>query len=137
MRRTQSTLYTGLERLLLSMTGVIMSLPRLSINVIVSFFAAFFISRDKREISDFLANLAPARWRERAKKAKAGLISAILRFIRAYLILISVTVIVSIIGFQWRNQVCLALQIIAGIHDLIPLVGPGLLYVPLIIFILR
>lgn len=135
VRRTQSTLYTGLERLLLSMTGVIMSLPRLSINVIVSFFAAFFISRDKREISDFLANLAPARWRERAKKAKAGLISAILRFIRAYLILISVTVIVSIIGFTVAQvRYAWLFGIIAGILDLIPLVGPGLLYVPLIIF---
>ncbi len=135
VKRTKSTLYAGLERLILGVTGVIMSLPRLSINVIVSFFAAFFISRDKREISEFLTNLAPVKWRERAKKAKAGLVSAALRFIRAYLILISVTVIVSIIGFTVAKvRYAWIFGIIAGILDLIPLVGPGLLYVPLIIF---
>jgi len=135
VRRAQSRLYAGLEGLLLGVTGVIMGLPRLSINVIVSFFAAFFISRDKRELSLYVANLAPEKWRERATKARAGLISASLGFIRAYLILISVTIIVSIIGFTVANiRYAWILGIIAGILDLIPLVGPGLLYVPLIIF---
>ena len=99
VRRVQSTLYTGLERLLLGMTGFIGSLPRLSINIIVSFFAAFFISRDKRQISEFLVSLTPLKWRKKAKMARAGVVSATLGFIRAYLILISVTIIVSIIGF--------------------------------------
>lgn len=135
VRRTQSRLYTGIAGLLLGLTDVIMSLPRLSINIIISFFAAFFISRDKREISAFLANLAPSKWRDRAKKAKEGLISAVLGFIRAYLILISVTVIVSIIGFTVAQvKYAWLLGIIAGFLDFIPLVGPGLLYVPLIIY---
>lgn len=135
VRRAQSRLYVGLETLLLGATGIIMSLPRLSINVIVSFFAAFFISRDKKGISDFLITLAPVKWRERAKKARAGLISAALGFIRAYLILISVTVIVSIIGFTVAQvRYAWLFGVIAGILDLIPLVGPGLLYVPLIAF---
>lgn len=135
VRRTQSRLYAGLEGFLLGVTGVVMSFPRYSINVIVSFFAAFFISRDKKEISEFLANLAPAKWRGRAERAKAGLISACLGFIRAYLILISVTVAVSIVGFTVAKiRYAWILGIIAGILDLIPLVGPGLLYVPMIIF---
>mgnify|MGYP000872855840 CR=1 FL=1 len=135
VRRTQSRLYAGIEGLLLGVTGIIMSLPRISINVIISFFAAFFISRDKRELSQHVANLAPMKWRERATKAKAGLISASLGFIRAYLILISVTIIVSIVGFTVAKvRYAWILGIIAGILDLIPLVGPGLLYVPLIIF---
>ncbi|HHX26271.1 MAG TPA: sporulation integral membrane protein YtvI [Firmicutes bacterium] len=137
VRRMQSRLYAGVEGLLLGVTGVIMSLPRLSINVIISFFAAFFISRDKKELSGYVANLAPVKWRERATKARAGLISALLGFIRAYLILISITIIVSIVGFTVANiRYAWILGIIAGILDLIPLVGPGLLYVPLIIFYL-
>ena len=137
VRRAQSRLYAGLEGLLLGVTGVIMSLPRVSINVIVSFFAAFFISRDKTELSQYMANLAPMKWRERATQARAGLISALLGFIRAYLILITVTTVVSIVGFTIAKiRYAWILGIIAGILDLIPLVGPGLLYVPLIIFYL-
>jgi sporulation integral membrane protein YtvI len=135
MRRAQSTLYTGLERLLVGMTGVIGSLPRFSINVIVSFFAAFFISRDKRQISEFIVNVTPLKWRDKAKLARVGVVSATLGFIRAYLILVSVTIIVSILGFTIAQvRYAWLFGIIAGILDLIPLVGPGLLYVPLIIF---
>ena len=135
MRRAQSTLYTGLERLLVGMTGVIGSLPRFSINIIVSFFAAFFISRDKRQISEFIVNVTPLKWRDKAKLARVGVVSATLGFIRAYLILVSVTIIVSILGFTIAQvRYAWLFGIIAGILDLIPLVGPGLLYVPLIIF---
>ena len=137
VRRIQSRLYASAEGVLLSVTSVVMGLPRLSINVIVSFFAAFFISRDKKELSEHMASLAPLRWRERAEEARAGMISALLGFIRAYLILISITVVVSIIGFRIAGiKYAWILGIIAGILDLIPLIGPGFLYVPMILFYL-
>ncbi|NLS44417.1 MAG: sporulation integral membrane protein YtvI [Firmicutes bacterium] len=134
IKSVQSRLYWGLEKIILNLTGVIMSLPRLSINIIVSFFAAFFISRDKEEISEFFANLAPIKWRDKASKAKSELVSVILGFIRAYLILISVTIAVSVVGFTVAGvKYAWILGIIAGVLDLIPLVGPGLLYISLII----
>jgi len=137
IRNNQYRLYLAIEAILARVTGIVTALPNIGVVLVVSFFAAFFMSRDKKEISDFLVSLTPVRWREKAKAMRAEVMTAALGFIRAQLILIMITTVVSIVGFSIAGTgYAWLLGIICGILDLIPVVGPGTLYVPMIAYYL-
>ncbi|MCR4401866.1 MAG: sporulation integral membrane protein YtvI [Firmicutes bacterium] len=135
IRNNQYRLYLAIESILAKVTGMVTALPGVGLVLFISFFAAFFMSRDKKEISEFVVTLAPPKWRERAKAMRAEMVSAVLGFIRAQLILILITTVVSVIGFAVAGVgYAWVLGIVCGILDLIPVVGPGTLYVPMIVY---
>ncbi|MBC7083107.1 MAG: sporulation integral membrane protein YtvI [Firmicutes bacterium] len=135
IRNNQYRLYLAVESVLARVTGMVTALPNIAFILVISFFAAFFMSRDKREISEFLVSLTPSRWREKARAMRAEVVSAALGFIRAQFILIMITTVVSIVGFSIAGTgYAWLLGIVCGILDLIPVVGPGTLYVPMIVY---
>jgi Predicted permease len=135
IRNNQYRLYLAVESVLARVTGMVTALPNIGFILVISFFAAFFMSRDKREISEFLVSLTPSRWREKARAMRAEVVSAALGFIRAQFILIMITTVVSIVGFSIAGTgYAWLLGIVCGILDLIPVVGPGTLYVPMIVY---
>ncbi len=135
IRNNQYKLYLAVESVLARITGMVTALPNIGFILIVSFFAAFFMSRDKRQISEFLMSLTPSRWREKGRAMRAEVVSATLGFIRAQFILIMITTVVSIIGFTVAGTgYAWLLGILCGVLDLIPVVGPGTLYVPMIVY---
>lgn len=135
IRNNQYRLYLALESVLATVTGMVTALPSIGIIIIISFFAAFFMSRDKKLISEFLFSLMPSVWRDKARTMRSEIVSATLGFIRAQFILIMITTLVSIVGFTIAGTgYAWLLGIICGILDLIPVVGPGTLYVPMIAY---
>ncbi|MGE5573734.1 MAG: sporulation integral membrane protein YtvI [Bacillota bacterium] len=135
IRNNQYRLYVAIEGILARVTGMVTALPNIGFILIISFFAAFFMSRDKRQISEFLVSLTPSRWREKARAMRSEVVSATLGFIRAQFILIMITTVVSIVGFSIAGTgYAWILGIVCGILDLIPVVGPGTLYVPMVVY---
>ncbi len=135
IRNNQYRLYLALERVLSTVTGMVTALPNIVVIIVVSFFAAFFMSRDKRVIADFLLSLAPAGWRDKARAMRTEVTAATLGFIRAESLLVTLTTLVSIIGFGFAGTgYAWLLGVACGLLDLIPVVGPGALYAPMIVY---
>ncbi len=110
-------------------------LPLILTILFLSFIATFFISRDKKLINNFIISLFPPEMKEKICKIRNELFTSAVGFIRAEIILISISGIIAGIGLAIiGNQYALIVGIGAAILDLIPIIGPGLIFVPSIIY---
>jgi len=102
--------------------------------IFLAFLATYFISKDKDYLESSLFAVVPDKWRNEAISFKSELSVSVIGYLRALFILISVTTVLTIIGLEiFGVNYALVIGIISGILDLIPIVGPGLIFVPWII----
>ncbi|HHY46692.1 MAG TPA: sporulation integral membrane protein YtvI [Firmicutes bacterium] len=135
IRRNQNRLYLAAESVLSAFMSALAGLPALGVFIVVSVIAAYFMSRDKDAILDFLLRLVPGRLKERARSARLEVFQATVGFVRAQVILIAITTVISIIGLAIiRVRYAWLLGILAGIFDFIPVVGPGTIFVPMMVY---
>lgn len=109
------------------------ALPNTGIVLIVSGMSAYFLIRDKRELGDFAIRFLPRRWRSEARRVKGEIVAGLLGFVRAQSILVAVSGALSVAGlalFGYRYAWLLGL--LAGILDLVPMVGPSAVFAPLV-----
>lgn len=126
----RSTLPT-LARTLSAFAG----LPGLLADVAIVLIATFFISRDRRSIGWFLLGLLPREWRPRVRQVKQAVWSSALGFARAQFTLITTTMLISIAGLLLVGaEYAVLMGILVGVADVLPMVGPSLVYVPWILF---
>lgn len=110
-------------------------LPFIITLLFVSFIATFFMSRDIDIINEFIMGLFPRKWRIKIFNLEKNIINSAIGFIRAELILISITGFVAGTGLLIiGNQYALVIAMSAAILDLIPIIGPGLIILPLILY---
>lgn len=115
--------------------GLLTKLPSLITLFMISFIATFFVSRDRRMISNILWRIVPESQLKKVRFVKKELTMSALGFIRAEFILISITTIISIIGLEILNSdYALILGFASGLLDLIPVIGPSLIFIPWAIF---
>lgn len=131
-------LYNGIRTSIISFINTILEilgrLPRVFMVLFISFIAAFFISRDRKYIKEFLVNLFPEDVRPNIANVFSQLNISAVGYIRALLILITMTGFISGIGVTLMgNQYALIVGITAAVLDLIPIIGPGILFYPWII----
>ncbi len=134
LSKLQSNLGGYLEALARRL-GFVTSVPGFLINVIITFVATFFMARDRREIGLFLLSLFPAKWRDQLRQVKMEVWNNAIGWAKAQAMLITMTAVVSTIGFAiiGANYVVLA-GLAIGLLDVLPIVGPGALYVPWILY---
>jgi len=114
---------------------VLKKLPLLLSILLLSCIATYFISRDIDKINNFIMGLFPDSFRSKIYSIEKELISSAIGFIRAELILILITGIIVFMGlFLIGNEYALILGITAAFLDFIPIIGPGLLFIPWVIF---
>ncbi len=102
--------------------------------IFLSFLATYFISKDKEFLETSIFGMVPDKWRNEAISFKNELSVSAIGYLRALFILISVTTVITIIGLEiFGLNYALVIGIVSGILDLIPIVGPGLIFVPWII----
>ncbi|MEW5897720.1 MAG: sporulation integral membrane protein YtvI [Bacillota bacterium] len=107
------------------------ALPGAVMVIIVTLLATYFISRDRREIVRFWLKYVPAPWGERTASVGREVVGAFLGYLRAQLILISLTTLQSIVGLQIIGaKYALTVGLIIGFFDLIPVLGPATVYLP-------
>lgn len=134
LRQNINVIYQRGDQILSEMVNRIVNftinIPGIIIFIIFTVFASFYISRDKDQIFDYISekfNLS--------QKDKLKLVNDFSTYIRIQLLIITNTtiwvgVILSLIEFPYA----ILLAIAAGVLDLIPLIGPGIILWPLIIF---
>lgn len=110
---------------------IIRALPNIFVITIIVFIATFFFSRDRTLILKSFLMFVPEPWKEDVRSILKEIATAAFGFIRAISILISITIVISIVGLELlSSEYSLIVAFIAGILDLIPVIGPSLVYVP-------
>ena len=141
----QTTLFTSTETLAKTLQdwaksgsvfllGFLAALPRVFIVMIVSLVATLMMSSTYPNVKKFLAKLFPRRWHLSAQAVSQDLGSAVVGYIRALAILMSVTAITTIIALLLiGNRYAVTLGVLAGLLDAVPIVGTGILFGPWIV----
>jgi len=130
LRDIQGDLKTYLTRLA-ELLGLVQSVPTFLINVLVTFVATFFIARDRDQITAFLLSLFPVKWRDALRQVKVQVWSSAIGWAKAQTLLILLTMIQSIVGlFIIGANYAVLVGVAVGILDVLPILGPGALYVP-------
>ena len=106
---------------------IIYSIPEISIFITFSFFAAFFISRDKNIIINIINKYMPYTFVNIAD----NLYKSIIKVIKTQCVLISISTAMSIIGFMILGvEYAFSIGLICGALDILPLIGPGMVFIP-------
>ncbi len=112
-------------------TNFTMSLPQAMLFLVVTVLATFFMTSDRNKISSFLDKQIPGQWMEKTRTVMNKLFSALFGWLRAQLILMSVTfteLTIAFIVMRVENGLLIALLI--AIVDALPVFGVGAVLIP-------
>jgi len=116
------------------LTGMV-RLPSGFMLVTVTVLATYFIIKDKRLVVSALLGFLPTNWRHGAAQIKTDLWVTAAGYVRAELILIVFTITIATAGLVvLRARFAILLGLLAGLLDLLPVVGPAMLFVPWAIY---
>ncbi len=114
-----------------SMINALSALPRFGLFFIISTVATFFVSRDEENISDFLLRQLPIPLQQKFRNLKQNLFKALIGFLKAQLIILTITFIESLIGLKIIGiKYAFTISIIVAIVDILPVLGTGTIYIP-------
>jgi sporulation integral membrane protein YtvI len=116
---------------------LISSLPGILTLLIVMAVATFFLTRDKKELANAILAVIPVVFQPKLLMVSSKLIAALIGFIRAQLILISITGLQTVIGLYLIGvEYALTVGILVGMIDILPIIGPGIIFIPWTIILL-
>lgn len=114
-----------------SVLGAFAALPGLLVVIVITLIATYFISKDRAFISQGLLQLAPERWREPLSTAQERIVVDMAGFLKAQFLLLVITTSVAALGlYLIGSRYWMTLALGTGLLDLIPMVGPGFLFMP-------
>jgi len=127
-----ATIIKNLSLYLVSaITNVISNLPLYLISVIFTIVCSFFISVDYKNITTFIKRQLPDRFNSNLVEAKRFLSGTLLKMIKAYAIILSITFVEMIIGMSILNvKYAIPIAALVAVLDILPLVGTGGILVP-------
>ena len=112
-------------------TSFTMSLPQAMLFLVVTILATYFMTSDRNKINLFLDKQIPGQWMEKTRTVMNKLFSALFGWLRAQLILMSVTfteLTIAFIVMRVENGLLIALLI--AIVDALPIFGVGAVLIP-------
>lgn len=114
-----------------SITNIISNLPLYLISVIFTIVCSFFISVDYKNITSFIKRQFPDKFNSNLTEAKRFLSGTLLKMIKAYAIILSITFIEMLIGMSiLKVKYGLLIAAIVAFLDILPLIGTGGILVP-------
>ena len=121
--------------LLVEVLNVIKKLPNLLFAWILAAMTAFFVIRDKKSIANFFTAKLPRIWLAKLFGLKHQGIQGLFAYIKAQFILMWISACIAISGFLLLNQpYAWVLGILTGLFDFIPVLGPGGIFIPVIVY---
>lgn len=136
-----STISGSLTNLYSFLVNKIGMVPNIFINVFVIiifvFLFSYFLTKDKDKIMNVISSLLPEQLHEKVKSVQLELVFSFFRLIKAQMILVFVSTIITVLGlYTLRVDYALTLGIICGLLDIMPLFGPSLIFIPWIIYLI-
>ncbi|HWP98620.1 MAG TPA: sporulation integral membrane protein YtvI [Syntrophomonadaceae bacterium] len=106
-------------------------LPNAAIFLMIATVSTYFMVKDRALLRTVVLMNLPVQARTKTRNVVAELFKALVGFVRAYSILISITGIITMIGLRILGfEYALILGITAGLLDILPILGPGALFLP-------
>ncbi|PKM80879.1 MAG: sporulation integral membrane protein YtvI [Firmicutes bacterium HGW-Firmicutes-14] len=110
---------------------LVSSVPAWIIIIIIAGIATYFMAKDKKVILIFWQRIIPEPWGEKSIEIARDIFAAIISYVRAQLILITMTFIQTLIGLYLIGApYALIMGLVIGIADTIPILGPSSIYLP-------
>jgi len=110
---------------------IALSLPQILIFILVTILATYFMSSDKTKIIGFLDVQIPANWLSKSKNITQNVFSAFFGWLRAQLILTSITFTELLIGLLiLRVNNALLIALLIALVDVLPILGAGTVLIP-------
>ena len=124
---------TAVGRTALSLLSAIPAFLTASLLVLV---ATFFISKDLPRIREFLWSKIPSPQKEQIQSVIGDLLRSAWRYLRAQAILITITTVLTTLGLWIVGiQSWLSAGLVIGLLDLLPVVGPSIVFIPWIAYL--
>lgn len=117
-----------------SLLALLQGVPNLFVVLLIAAMATFFFSRDKRSIAGLFLQLVPHHWHHRLFEAKNHVVEGILGLVKAQFILFTITTTLATTAFlAFGVRYAWVLGLLAGLLDLIPMLGPSMIFVPVVL----
>lgn len=111
--------------------GAVSRVPSLIVVLVIAFIATYFIVKDKESLVEGALSVVPDSVRERAREMQSKIIVDLVGFFKAQLILLGLTTVLIGTGLVLIGvNYWVTLALVAGVLDIIPVLGPGFLLVP-------
>ncbi len=109
----------------------LMEAPSILFMLLVTAFATYYFCKDENMAVNLLTKFMPKKMKTAARDTYLGMIDVFFGYVRAQLILITITAVISMIGFLiLRTDYVIVMGLIVGFVDLLPVFGPGAVFVP-------
>ena len=106
------------------------NIPGIIILILFTIIFAFFLSKDKDKILNFIGSRTQIFQQNRSE-----VFNDILSYIKVQLLIMSNTTVLTMISFSFlRYPYAIILALLCGVLDLIPIIGPGIILWPLMIY---
>lgn len=114
-----------------SAVAFVAEIPNLLTVLIVSILATYFISKDKTKVTTFLFEFLPERQRMSARRMEYQIMGAVVRLIRAQLLIMTIMALMTIIGLSiLRVDYAWLIGLFVGILDVLPMIGVATFLLP-------
>ncbi|MFZ3172812.1 MAG: sporulation integral membrane protein YtvI [Carboxydocellales bacterium] len=139
LKSVAEALETGASDVLGSLLAAVQKFPSsltsLLTILVITLLATFFISKDRQAVSEFWIRLIPPPYGRKFINIGVEISEAFGKYLRAQAILLSITMLVSIVGlYIIGSEYALTLGLLIGFMDVIPVLGAGTVYVPIILW---
>ena len=115
--------------------GIIASMPKTVVTVVVIVLSLFYFSKDYGKISAWIRGLFPEKMRDRLPRVKKDVLYAFSGYVRSYAILTLITFAQVFAGLMILGiEGAFALSVVIALVDLLPVLGVGTVLVPWSIF---
>lgn len=130
-----SKVYAIFDSILRALLIPLTALPSFITILIISAIATYFISKDREVINKFCWGLLPRNYQEQTHRTINEVVLAIINFIKAQAILVSITTLIATTGlFIIGVKYALLIGVLAGAFDFLPVIGPSTIFIPWIIY---
>lgn len=130
-----NSLYDLLSGFALGAGELVKLAPGFSISVIFTVISTYLFIKDKNAIYESVGKILPEETFGTFKSTESTILSGAARVIRVEILLIILTMIVNTLGLRIINvRYAVALGVILAILDIVPIIGPALIYIPWIIY---
>lgn len=116
-----------------SMLSLLTTLPKLFLFSLFTLFLTYFMARDKYKIKAFILKPLHERHHEKALTFYREAIEVGGKYLRVQLILIILTILISMVALlALKVKFAISLSLATGVASIIPVIGTGLIFIPLI-----
>lgn len=130
-----NNLYALVAAVVAGAGGVVKRLPSFSISMFFALMSTYFLIKDRDIISEAFRRLFPEKTFANFRNMEISITSGIAAVIRTQVLLVMLTMVINIAGLSvLGTRYAVGLGILLAVLDLLPVIGPGLIYVPWIVY---